>query len=434
METASRSYGAFSSAIHAKARGHRLPVNGTIEVTHRCPLACAHCYNNLPVGDVEARRSELSAVELCRIIDEIADAGGLWILFTGGEIFARKDFLEIYTHAKRRGLLITLFTNGTQLTPAIADYLAEWRPFAIEITLYGRTRETYENLTGVEGSFDRCMRGIALLKERGLPLKLKTVAVTLNRHEISDMQRFAEEELGVEFKFDGMINARIDCSHSPLEVRLTPAQMVQLDMEDPLRHAEWGKLARGRLALTPRPSDEVYHCGGGISAFAVDPYGKMSICVLSQKDMFDLREGSFSEGWNGFLAKVRQKKATRHTKCTDCKIRELCSACAATAELEHGDAEAPVEFFCEVAHLRAHAVGLEPPAHGECAFCKGGSAHAHLLSELAALERGERGAASARAKRGTSLKVLGTSAAPASGSCGSGGCGSCGNAEAHGAT
>ena len=126
---------------------------------------------------------ELSTDELRRIIDEIADAGCLWLLFTGGEIFARKDFLEIYTHAKQRGLLISLFTNGTQVTPAIADYLAVWRPFAIEITLYGRTRETYERLTGVPGSFDRCMRGIRLLKERGLPLKLKSVAVTINRHE-----------------------------------------------------------------------------------------------------------------------------------------------------------------------------------------------------------------------------------------------------------
>ena len=47
------------------------------------------------------------------------------------------------------------------ITPAIADTLVEWPPFAIEITLYGRTRETYERLTGVPGSFDRCMRGIA---------------------------------------------------------------------------------------------------------------------------------------------------------------------------------------------------------------------------------------------------------------------------------
>ena len=85
------------------------------------------------------------------------------------------------------------------------------------------------------------MRGIRLLVDRGLPLRLKTVAV-INRHEVPTMQHFAEE-LGVEFKFDGMINARIDCSHSPLDVRLTPAEMVELDVLDPVRRAQWAELA-----------------------------------------------------------------------------------------------------------------------------------------------------------------------------------------------
>jgi radical SAM protein with 4Fe4S-binding SPASM domain len=424
-------YGTWSLGLHKRARGGRLPVNATIEVTHRCPLACAHCYNNLPVGDRAARARELSTDEHKRILDELAEAGGLWLLFTGGEIFARADFLDIYLHAKSRGFLITLFTNGTQITPAIADTLVEWPPFAVEITLYGRTRETYERLTGVPGSFDRCMRGIRLLKERGLPVKLKTVAVTINRHEIADMQRFAEEEIGVGFKYDGMINARIDCSHSPLEVRLTPAELVQLDLEDPVRHAEWARLVNDRPAAPnppaggkPLASDTLYQCGGGLTAFSIDPEGKMNICVLSQRDSFDLRKGSFADGWNHFLAKTRAKPTTRRTKCTDCQIRQVCSTCAATSELEHGDAETPVDYFCEVAHLRALAVGQTPAAHGDCAYCAGGDGHAHLLSELGAIQRGER---RQRPQRRASLAVVSAGGEPARSSCGSGndGCGSC---------
>ena len=140
----------------------RLPANGTIEVTRRCPLDCQHCYNNLPMGDKTGSR-EFSYKALPPI-DEIVEAGCLWLLFTGGEIFARRDFLDIYTHAKRKGLIITLFTNGTLITPQIADYLIQWRPFNIEITLYGATRETYERLTGVAGSFDRCLRDPLLLE------------------------------------------------------------------------------------------------------------------------------------------------------------------------------------------------------------------------------------------------------------------------------
>jgi radical SAM protein with 4Fe4S-binding SPASM domain len=289
--------------------------------------------------------------------------------------------------------------------------------------MYGRTRETYERLTGVAGSFDRCMRGIRLLVERGLPLKLKTVAVSINRHEVPEMQQFAEE-LGVEFKFDGMINARIDCSHSPLEVRLSPAEMVELDVLDPARRAEWASLAE-RARPVGATRDDVYQCGGGINSFAVDPEGKMSICVLSHSDQFDLRQGSFKEGWEGFLAKVRNKKTTRPTKCTDCHIRTFCSACAATSELEHGDPEAPVEFFCEVAHLRSHVVGLTPPAHGACAFCEGGVHHERLLRAVETVRAGQ-GQPLRRPARASSLKVL---SAASSSSCSSGGCGACGAAE-----
>src|SRR5579862_445757 len=240
-------YQSFSGDLHHKYAGKRAPMNVSIEVTRRCPLECQHCYNNLPMGDPDARRREMTTEEHFRLLDELFEMGTFWLLYTGGEIFARKDFLEIYTYAKKKGFLITLFTNGILITEKIADYLAEWPPFAIEITLYGRTRETYEALTQIPGSYDRCLRGIKLLKERSLPLKLKTVATSINKHEVMSMRRFAEEELGVEFKMDGQINPRIDCSQSPLAVRLTPEDVVALDMAVPKGKSEYLRLAKHDL-------------------------------------------------------------------------------------------------------------------------------------------------------------------------------------------
>jgi radical SAM protein with 4Fe4S-binding SPASM domain len=394
METVN--YGEFSREMHRLLMRDRYPSNGTIEVTRRCPLTCAHCYNNLPMSDSAARRSELTFEEHCRILDEITEAGCLWLLFTGGEIFARKDFLDIYTYAKSKGLLITLFTNGTLMTPEIADYLVEWRPFAIEITLYGRTRETYERLTGIPGSFDRCIRGIELLLERKLPLSLKTVAVTINRHEIWDMKRYAEEELGVGFKFDALMSPRIDCSQSPLAVRLTPQESVELDLQDPVRVSEWKKFAEkfGGPVNNPEHSDEIYHCGGGLNSFAIDPQGRMSICVLSHFDTYDLRQGSFSEGWNNFLNKARRKKMTVMTKCVKCEIKAMCGMCPANGELESGHAEKPVDYLCQVAHLRAQSFGLAVPPHGDCEYCEGGQRYDHIVELADSLRKHIEGGAS----------------------------------------
>ena len=302
------------------------------------------------------------------------------------------------------------------ITEKIADFLADMRPFTIEITLYGGTKETYEKLTGIPGSYDRCMRGIDLLLERKLPLKLKTVALSINKHEIPLMRQMAADR-GVEFMFDAMINPRIDCSSSPLAVRLSPSEIVELDLDNAERVSEWRRLARDHA---PAPyvegeSRQIYQCGGGINSFAIDPYGDLSICVLSHVDKYNVREG-FREGWEQYLLDVRMREITRPTKCTACGLKSMCGMCAANGELENGDAESPVDFLCQVAHLRAETLDIPVPAHGDCEYCAGGTGH-HLVAAAAeALKSGE-------AERIAAIPY--EPAQPAASGCGTGGCGSC---------
>jgi len=100
-------YGDWSLEIHERLSGKRVPIGGSLELTQRCNNKCVHCYNNLATGDQEALAKELSLNEHYRIIDEITECGCLWLLLTGGEIFLRKDFLDIYTYAKQKGLTVT---------------------------------------------------------------------------------------------------------------------------------------------------------------------------------------------------------------------------------------------------------------------------------------------------------------------------------------
>jgi radical SAM protein with 4Fe4S-binding SPASM domain len=274
---------------------------------------------------------------------------------TGGEPFIRPDFLKIYSHAKKRGLLVTIFSNGTTITPRIADFLAEQPPFAVEITLYGCTEKTYESVTRVPGSFGRCMKGIELLVERDLPLSLKSVALTLNQHELEAMGTYAGG-LGLEFRFDPELNMRIDGGKRPALFRLTPEQVVALDIRDRRRRNEWEKSCRDTRRVNGS-SDLLYPCGAGVHSFHIDPYGELSICMMVRSATYNLRKGKFVEGWHRFIPEVRSTRRTKKIPCDTCNLTSICSQCPGVAEMETGDPEQVVEYLCRITRLRERVFG-----------------------------------------------------------------------------
>jgi radical SAM protein with 4Fe4S-binding SPASM domain len=166
-------------------------------------------------------------------------------------------------------------------------------------------------------------------------------------------------------------------------VRLSPEEVVALDMVAPKAVSEYRKLAQRDLENPPSLSeiDTMYFCGGGMNGFAINAYGEVGICVISQQETFSVRERGVKQVWDGALLELRTRKRTKVTKCVECRIQSLCGMCPANGELENADRESPVDFLCHAAHLRAQVVGIEPPPHGECEFCAGGGMSEVVLEE-----------------------------------------------------
>ncbi len=339
---------------------NRLPVNGGIDLTYRCNLNCVHCYCNLPANDATALASELTTEEIFRILDETAAAGTLFLLMTGGEPLLRRDFKDIYLYAKKKGFLINLFTNGTLITPAMADFLAEWPPYNLEITLYGFTRATYEQVTRVPGSYDRCLTGLRLLRERGIEAYVKTIVLTLNQHEFVDVYRFAEE-LGIVnlFRYDYQIHPRLDGGRGPLQYRISPEEGTAIDNAHPALRDSLVEYCRYREGKTV--PDDLYVCGGGLGSYHIDPYGRLKICVISEP-AYDLRHGSFEEGWAQAIPQARAGALPCEAPCHGCELRIICNQCPARARLEQGDKASAVPYVHRVAYERARLSGMSAPS------------------------------------------------------------------------
>jgi radical SAM protein with 4Fe4S-binding SPASM domain len=338
------------SGFGQKLMSDRVPFVGTLEVTERCNVRCVHCYL-----DHQPRQPELSLVEIQRIFDQAAELGCFGMLLTGGEPLVRRDFLDIYTHAKKCGFWVTLFTNGTLITPEIVDYLEEWRPRVVDITVYGATAQTYEAITGIPGSFEKCLRGIELILDRGIPLALKTMVLRQNAHELEAIKAMAVR-YGVPFRFDAMIHSMTDGCQAPLETRLSPEEAVRLDREDEERSAEWRALFASYEGR-PRAGDGIFRCGAGNGMFLVDSYGWLSPCRIVRSLGFSLREMSFREGWYNHLPAQLAGQLPAGHRCSSCEWSYVCLQCPGWSESEHGNLIEPVDHLCRVTHLRAQVFG-----------------------------------------------------------------------------
>lgn len=348
-------YSAWHAAFEQKLAGKRIPVSGSIELTYRCNNRCVQCYCNQPAGDLQEKSRELTTRELFGIIDTIVAAGCLWLLLTGGEILLREDFREIYLYAKKKGLLVTLFTNGTLIHEGLADFLAEWRPFSVEITIYGATEATYEKVARCGGAYKHCMKGIDLLVERNVSLQLKTCLITMNAHELREMKALAAS-LGLSLRPDPLINCRLDLDRTPADFRLSPEEIVKADLLSGEEKKEWS-----RLLLQSPPRNEsglIYTCRGGESSFNIDPYGNLSPCMIVKNKAVNLKEKNFHEIWEDMGRMIETTTYPSGSPCKSCNLINLCGQCPGWSLLEQGNEEGPVDYLCSVARLRKEHLSM----------------------------------------------------------------------------
>lgn len=279
------------------------------EITCRCNLRCVMCYTDC-FNTPQKVRQELSTKEILRILDELAEAGCAEICLTGGEPLARPDFFEIYEYAKYKGFLITLFSNGTLITETVANRLRDLPPQRIEISLHGITEETFETVTAGRGSYTRCMQAIGWIIERGIPLVLKATAMTLNKNELLRIKQYAQSfGSKVRFKMGETLVPTNEGSLAPKRFELSLEELDTIEQDD---SQLWKEACE--------QSEEKAACQSGMRTFHIDAYGSLQLCSGNRRKSYDLRQGSFKEGFYEFLPTFPcPLKSLDHTEKNACK-------------------------------------------------------------------------------------------------------------------
>lgn len=162
-------------------------------VGRRCNLHCVHCYSDSSNREFGG---ELTTAEGKALLDDLADFEVPALLLSGGEPLLRPDVFELIEHGRARGLRITLSTNGTLITPEVAERIHALGVSYVGISLDGIGR-TNDMFRGHKGAFDKAMAGFRNCRAVGQRAGLRMTLTRRNCQDLDGIFDFIEAE-GIE--------------------------------------------------------------------------------------------------------------------------------------------------------------------------------------------------------------------------------------------
>jgi len=343
--------------LAARARREGRPVTVTFQITDRCNYECVHCFQEHR-DHPSAKRDELTTVEIVRILDELAEAGVLFLTLMGGEVFVRRDADEILEAAHARGFAIKLLTTGHHVHDARADFLATLRPIQAELSLYAARHELHERITRSPGSWERTVAAARRLLARKIPVVLKAPVMEANVADVEELAALAQQ-MGAEYSFDPKITAMETGEQTPTALRMKAASLRTF-YAGPMRSYLGETYAPGTPGATAADGGAdmrpLHHtpCRAGQQSVSITPYGDVWPCNALPLPCGNLRVQSFAEIWRGSaeLEEVRDLRWAKLAECNVCALRGYCQRCHGMALVEQGELRGPSLEACR------HAVAV----------------------------------------------------------------------------
>ena len=193
--------GSIEQFLCEKATINCTPINAILELTPLCNMNCDMCYVRLDKEEMNQKGRLRSAKEWIDLADKMKDAGTLFVLLTGGEPLVYPDFKEVYIALKKMGMILTINTNGTMIDEEWADFFGKYPPRRINITLYGKDENTYQELCHYSQGYQKTINALKLLRERNIDVKVNGSITPANFDELGDLMATVEG-MKVAWKFD----------------------------------------------------------------------------------------------------------------------------------------------------------------------------------------------------------------------------------------
>ena len=308
--------------------------NCTLELTPLCNFRCAFCYSRVSPEELKERNiSVMRFDEWKRYIDDAAQMQCMTLILTGGECTLHPDFAKIYSYAYDKGLTISVFTNGSNITDEIFELFTQKPPFRIFITLYGNSPETYEKVVGDGKYFSIVRKNVEALVAKNFDVVLQGTFVSDNVEDVEPLYDYAAT-LGCEFRYSADL---FTLGNNTVE--LNNAIQADKDLLDQASRNIWCKKhnfapdsleAREKKRVAPIPADPNavgIKCNAGKNACFIRHDGMMAPCNTLEANLIDTHGRSLQDCFTEMSAWANT--VPRIKECEGCIHAVHCRSCVA---------------------------------------------------------------------------------------------------------
>ena len=329
----------FSKNLESKAFQECIPLKGTFELTARCNMDCKMCYVHLSQEEIQKIGRELTNEEWLRIAKEAKEAGTLYLILTGGEVFVRPGFRELYEALSDMGFLIQIYSNGYAVDEEVISWLKQRPPMALRFTLYGASNETYKAVCGVKDGYDRVVHAIDLVKDAGIPFYTVGTIIKENVNDLEKIYRLAGEKKFFFRHSIGIVPAVRGAKQDVVSHRI----MLEDLSKEELHGSE--KVQR----LYPKMNHILDCCGNYRTSYWISWNGEMLLCAFMDEPKVSLLKTDFILAWKQLNKKLDEILTPK--ECLMCKYEGFCQRCPGILAAECGKTNEITDEFCQRARM-----------------------------------------------------------------------------------
>ncbi len=315
--------------IHADSKIRMVSVN--IEITDKCNLHCAFCFNNS-----EQKHSRfLTLDEFQKFLSKLIEFGVTDVTLSGGDPFLHPQIVDIIDWSLRCHLNVLCLSNGLLIDCSVADYLVE-NDIMLQISLDGATEETDDKIRCV-GHYSHAVALMDYLSERGY--QFGRARMTICRQNIKEIDSFFDLCVKKHFVPTYSFVMRLGRANSMWEsLQISPKEKARIRnrLEEKYRASGFFDLGEQYMIRTVnvkniRPS---FGCSLDMDPLTLSPLiktdGSIQPCQLLYDDAFTI--GNLNnklifdterlESLRSLVAKRRRDLLD--SVCCDCSFKDAC--------------------------------------------------------------------------------------------------------------